>query len=84
MTPNMVSMQHDSGPRVKNLCATPFFANSPVTPSLLFPLPKYRPRAGRGTAQVLWLDGVEKLCNAFGYSMEQFVDGPRQLRHLVS
>ena len=57
----MVSVQTNRDSVPKNLCATPLYAISPVPQSQLFPLPKYRPRAGRGTGQVLWLDGVGKL-----------------------
>ena len=45
---------------------TPFLATAPVAESLLFPIPRWRFRAGRGPEYDAWWRQVTRLLHAFG------------------
>ena len=51
--------------------ATPLLAVAPISSSALFPIPKWRARAGRGESYDRWWRAVQQLLNALDVTVQQ-------------
>ena len=56
--------------------ATPLLAVAPISSSALFPIPKWRARAGRGESYDRWWRAVQQLLNALDVTVQQLGDEP--------